>query len=146
MFGPPLPHKFPSYLPNVSWDLMQKRSIAGSSQFPQLWQVFIIYTCKHLQDTSHHITGDILVGFSEGVGQGLHLHFDPVQHTPDSPTCTQKFKALPTKLANGFFQLVVETVQFRAEQLAKSLSFLVLSLLQITFSFRSIVNIDSKSP
>jgi hypothetical protein len=92
--------------------------------------VFTTNTHKHLQDTSHRVTGDILVGLSEGVGQGLHLYFEPVQHIPNSPTYIWKFKALPTKLADGFFQLGAETVQFCAKQLAKSLSFLTFNLLQ----------------
>jgi hypothetical protein len=95
--------------------------------------VFTVNTLKHLQDTSHRVTGDILVGLSEGVQQGLHLHLDLVQHVPDSTTFIWELLALLTNLTNGLFHLLVETMQFHVKLLAKLLILLVFSLLQIIF-------------
>jgi hypothetical protein len=66
MIGPPPLHKFLSYLSNVRWDFMQQRSITGSSQSLQLWQVLATNPRKNFQDTSHRVTDDILIGLSEG--------------------------------------------------------------------------------
>jgi hypothetical protein len=129
MFGPPLPHEIPSRLPNVHWDLMQQWRITGDSQFPQLRLLFATSPHKHLQNTSTCVIGNILIGFSEGVGQGLHFCFEPVQDTSDGPAHIWELKALPAKLTNGFFQLSAKAMQFCVKLLAKSLILIMLNLL-----------------
>jgi hypothetical protein len=102
MISSPITQKSPGYLRKIIRNVMQNRVVAAHSQFSKLQQMLTLLPRKHLQNTSHHIAGNVLARFSEHGGQHLHCCSEPIKHGTTVALAAGNSKHCPLSVATNF--------------------------------------------